>query len=59
MSSDGTSAITRGVHVSRRAKDLRPAVNTATETLSKEPLRSPRISRRRWMKIPEEAVTRR
>jgi RNA polymerase sigma-B factor len=48
---------TWGVHVSRRAKDLRPAVNTATETLSKELLRSPRISEiAERMKIPEEAV---
>jgi RNA polymerase sigma-B factor len=48
---------TWGVHVSRRAKDLRPAVNTATETLSKELRRSPRISEiAERMKIPEEAV---
>jgi RNA polymerase sigma-B factor len=48
---------TWGVHVSRRAKDLRPAVNTATEALSKELQRSPRISEiADRMKIPEEAV---
>ncbi len=48
---------TWGVHVSRRAKDLRPAVNSATETLSKELRRSPRISEiADRMKIPEEAV---
>jgi RNA polymerase sigma-B factor len=48
---------TWGVHVSRRAKDLRPAVNTATETLSKELHRSPRIAEiAERMKIPEEAV---
>jgi len=48
---------TWGVHVSRRAKDLRPAVNTATEALSKELLRSPRISEiAERMRIPEEAV---
>ena len=48
---------TWGVHVSRRAKDLRPAVNAATETLSKELQRSPRISEiADRMKIPEEAV---
>jgi RNA polymerase sigma-B factor len=48
---------TWGVHVSRRAKDLRPAVNAATETLSRELRRSPRISEiAERMKIPEEAV---
>jgi RNA polymerase sigma-B factor len=48
---------TWGVHVSRRAKDLRPAVNAATEALSKELLRSPRIAEiAERMKIPEEAV---
>ena len=48
---------TWGVHVSRRAKDLRPAVDAATEMLSKELLRSPRISEiADRMKIPEEAV---
>ena len=48
---------TWGVHVSRRAKDLRPAVNATTETLSKELHRSPRISEiAERMKIPEEAV---
>ena len=48
---------TWGVHVSRRAKDLRPAVNTITEALSKELQRSPRISEiAERMKIPEEAV---
>ena len=35
---------TWGVHVSRRAKDLRPAVNAASEALSKELQRSPRVS---------------
>jgi RNA polymerase sigma-B factor len=48
---------TWGVHVSRRAKDLRPAVNTVTETLSKELMRSPRIAEiAERMGIPEEAV---
>jgi RNA polymerase sigma-B factor len=48
---------TWGVHVSRRAKDLRPAVNSTTEALSKELRRSPRISEiADRMKIPEEAV---
>ena len=48
---------TWGVHVSRRAKDLRPAVNAASEALSKELHRSPRISEiADRMKIPEEAV---
>jgi RNA polymerase sigma-B factor len=48
---------TWGVHVSRRAKDLRPAVNVASETLSKELQRSPRVSEiAARMKIPEEAV---
>lgn len=48
---------TWGVHVSRRAKDLRPAVNAITEALSKELLRSPRISEiADRMKIPDEAV---
>jgi RNA polymerase sigma-B factor len=45
------------VHVSRRAKDLRPAVNAITEALSKELMRSPRISEiADRMKIPDEAV---
>lgn len=48
---------TWGVHVSRRAKDLRPAVNLAIETLHKELQRSPRMSEiAERMKIPEEAV---
>jgi RNA polymerase sigma-B factor len=48
---------TWGVHVSRRAKDLRPAVNSTTEALSKELQRSPRIAEiAERMKIPEEAV---
>lgn len=48
---------TWGVHVSRRAKDLRPAVNAATETLSKELQRSPRISEiAARMRLPEESV---
>jgi RNA polymerase sigma-B factor len=48
---------TWGVHVSRRAKDLRPAVNAASEALSKELHRSPRISEiAQRMTIPEEAV---
>jgi RNA polymerase sigma-B factor len=43
--------------VSRRAKDLRPAVNAASEALSKELHRSPRISEiAERMKISEEAV---
>ncbi|MBK5331853.1 MAG: SigB/SigF/SigG family RNA polymerase sigma factor [Ilumatobacteraceae bacterium] len=48
---------TWGVHVSRRAKDLRPGVNAAIEALQKELQRSPRISEiAERMKIPEEAV---
>ena len=48
---------TWSVHVSRRAKDLRPAVNAASETLSKELRRSPKISEiAARMRIPEEAV---
>jgi RNA polymerase sigma-B factor len=48
---------TWGVHVSRRAKDLRPAVNATTEALSKELQRSPKISEiASRMKIPEESV---
>ena len=48
---------TWGVHVSRRAKDLRPAVNAATEVLSKELQRSPRVSEiAERMKLPEETV---
>ena len=48
---------TWGIHVSRRAKDLRPAVNAASEALSKELHRSPRISEiAERMKISEEAV---
>ncbi|HEY0521603.1 MAG TPA: SigB/SigF/SigG family RNA polymerase sigma factor [Ilumatobacteraceae bacterium] len=48
---------TWGVHVSRRAKDLRPAVNAAAEVLSKELQRSPRIAEiAERMKIPEEGV---
>ncbi|MEP7047151.1 MAG: SigB/SigF/SigG family RNA polymerase sigma factor [Ilumatobacteraceae bacterium] len=48
---------TWGVHVSRRAKDLRPAVNATSETLSKELQRSPLISEiADRMKVPEEAV---
>lgn len=48
---------TWGVHVSRRAKDLRPAVNAATEALSNELQRSPRVSEiAERMKLPEETV---
>jgi RNA polymerase sigma-B factor len=48
---------TWGVHVSRRAKDLRPAVNSTTEALSKELQRSPRVSEiAERMRIPEESV---
>lgn len=48
---------TWGVHVSRRAKDLRPAVNSSIEALQKELQRSPRISEiAARMKLPEEAV---
>ena len=48
---------TWSVHVSRRAKDLRPAVNTASETLSKELRRSPTVSEiAARMHISEEAV---
>jgi RNA polymerase sigma-B factor len=35
---------TWSVHVSRRAKDMRPAVNTANEELNRELGRSPRVS---------------
>ena len=45
------------VRVSRRAKDLRPGVNAATEILSKELQRSPTITEiADRMKIAEEAV---
>lgn len=48
---------TWGVHVSRRAKDLRPGVNAAIEALQKELQRSPRMAEiAERMKIPEEAV---
>ena len=48
---------TWGIHVSRRAQDLRPAVNTASEALSKELHRSPRITEiAARMHISEEAV---
>jgi RNA polymerase sigma-B factor len=48
---------TWSVHVSRRAKDLRPAVNAASEALSKELHRSPRIREiAERMTLPEEAV---
>ncbi|HEY7625771.1 MAG TPA: sigma-70 family RNA polymerase sigma factor, partial [Ilumatobacteraceae bacterium] len=48
---------TWGVHVSRRAKDLRPAVNTVNETLAKELQRSPRVAEiAERMHISEEAV---
>ena len=48
---------TWGVHVSRRAKDLRPAVNAAIEALSKELQRSPQVSEiAERMKLPEEAI---
>lgn len=48
---------TWSVHVSRRAKDLRPAVNSTSETLSKELHRSPRVSEiAARMRISEEAV---
>lgn len=48
---------TWGVHVSRRAKDLRPAVNATSEALAKELQRSPRVSEiAERMKVPEEAV---
>lgn len=48
---------TWSVHVSRRAKDLRPAVNAASEALSKELQRSPRISEiADRMRVPEDAV---
>lgn len=48
---------TWGVHVSRRAKDLRPAVNSTSETLSKELHRSPRIAEiADRLRIPEDAV---
>lgn len=48
---------TWGVHVSRRAKDLRPAVNATNEALSKELQRSPRVSEiAERMRISEEAV---
>src|SRR6185295_9860523 len=45
------------VRVSRRAKDLRPAVNATSEELSRELQRSPRIAEiAARMKIAEEAV---
>ena len=48
---------TWGVHVSRRAKDLRPAVNATSEALSKELQRSPRVSEiAERMRVAEEAV---
>ncbi len=48
---------TWSVHVSRRAKDLRPAVNAASEALSKELRRSPKVSEiAARMRIPDEAV---
>jgi RNA polymerase sigma-B factor len=48
---------TWSVHVSRRAKDLRPAVNAANDALSKELGRSPRISEiADRMRVPEDAV---
>ncbi len=48
---------TWGVHVSRRAKDLRPAVNAAGEALAKELQRSPRISEiAERLRLPEDAV---
>lgn len=48
---------TWGVHVSRRAKDLRPAVNSTSEALSKELQRSPRVSEiAERMRISEESV---
>lgn len=48
---------TWGVHVSRRAKDLRPVINAASEALSKELQRSPRIAEiASRTRIPEEAV---
>jgi RNA polymerase sigma-B factor len=48
---------TWSVHVSRRAKDLRQAVNKATEALSKELQRSPRVSEiAERMQLSEEAV---
>lgn len=48
---------TWSVHVSRRAKDLRPVVNAASEALAKELHRSPRISEiADRTKIPEETV---
>ncbi|HSB85795.1 MAG TPA: SigB/SigF/SigG family RNA polymerase sigma factor [Ilumatobacteraceae bacterium] len=48
---------TWGVHVSRRAKDLRPAVNAVNETLAKELQRSPRIGEiAERMHLAEEVV---
>jgi RNA polymerase sigma-B factor len=48
---------TWGVHVSRRAKDLRPAVNATSEALSKELQRSPRVAEiAERMHISEEVV---
>jgi RNA polymerase sigma-B factor len=48
---------TWSVHVSRRAKDLRPAVNATNETLTKELHRSPRVSEiADRMRVPEDAV---
>jgi RNA polymerase sigma-B factor len=48
---------TWSLHVSRRAKDLRPAVNEATETLLKTLGRSPSISEvARHTHLPEDTV---
>ena len=48
---------TWSVHVSRRAKDLRPAVNATSEALSKELRRSPKVSEiAARLRIPDEAV---
>jgi RNA polymerase sigma-B factor len=48
---------TWSVHVSRRAKDLRPAVNATSEALSKELRRSPKISEiAARLRIPDETV---
>jgi len=48
---------TWSIHVSRRAKDLRPVVNAASEALAKELHRSPRIAEiAARTKIPEETV---
>ena len=48
---------TWSVHVSRRAKDLRPAVNVAVDEMTKELGRSPKVDElARKLQVPEDAV---